>query len=90
MPGGVVTAGQIHGNRLLGYWEGTVAVAGTAVPYPGPSVPVQAIATCKKATIATTPTLTFDWANPNTTNNTITVFSTAENDYRITWISGGG
>ena len=89
MPGGVVTSHHIHG-KTPGYWTGTVAVAGTAVPYAGPRPPTNAIVTCVKATIATTPTVTFDWANPNTTNKTITVFSTAENDYRITWLYGGG
>lgn len=88
MPAGVVTANAIHGSKLQGYWEGTVAVAGTAVPYSGGSAPVNAIWTCKKATIGTTPTLTFDWAGAASGN--VTVFSTAENDYRITWVYSGG
>lgn len=88
MPAGVVTANEIHGEKLQGYWEGTVAVAGTSVPYRGPSAPVNAIWTCKKATIATTPTLTFDWAGA--TGGNVTVFSAAENTYRITWVYAGG
>lgn len=88
MPGGVVTANEIHGEKLQGYWEGTVAVAGTLVPFRGPARPVNAIWTCKKATIATTPTPTFDWAGTDV--GSVKVFSTAENDYRITWVYAGG
>ena len=87
MPGGVVTGKHIHGGPD-GYWEGTVAVAGTSVPYQGPSVPINAIYTVKKATIATTPTLTFDFANAAA--NVMTVFATVEQTYRIIWVYPGG